>query len=161
MFSDDVQFAELAGFDPTSKSFKLSFAMRPNTLAVLKALWRHGTISDRSGFAVGHLAERVRALDRLDFNVNAVLTTPLMQVAVERVTRGRRTMQIALVGLPRTWLQRVEGALAEVPIADMSPRADVGRAAEMVDVLQGRADTTLVTADTICADNGADTRRAF
>lgn len=122
---DDAAFAELAGFDPTSKSFKLSFAMRPNTLAVLKALWRHGTINDRSGFAVGHLADRVRSLDRLDFNVNAVVTTPLMQCAVERVTKGRRTMQIALVALPRTWLRLVEGALAEVPIADMSPRPDV------------------------------------
>jgi hypothetical protein len=119
---DDADFAELAGFDPTSHSFKLSFQLRPNTLAVLRALWRHGSVVDRSGLAVGHLADRVRSLNTQDdFNINAVLTTPLMQHAVERVTKGRRTMQIALVALPRTWHRKVEGSLAEEPVKDMTP----------------------------------------
>jgi len=113
---DDADFGELAGFDPTSRSFRHSFALRPSTLAVLKALWRHGTINDRSGLAVGRLAERVRTTDGLEpVSMNAVLTTPLMKQAVERVTSGRRTMQVSLVALPRTWLAKVEGALGEHP----------------------------------------------
>jgi len=122
---EDAEFAELAGFDPSSKSFKLSFSMRASTLAALKALWRHGTITDRSGLAVGILADRMRTLDGIDVgNVNPVLTTPLMQQAVERVTKGRRTMQIALVALPRTWLNRVEGALGDHPAEQAADTAE-------------------------------------
>lgn len=108
---DDKSFGELAGFDADSHSFKLSMQMPRSRLAVLKALYRHGVIVDRSGFAMGHLAERVREFDALSFNVNAVLTAPTMQHCVERVTKGRRTMRIALVALPATWLRHVEGAL--------------------------------------------------
>jgi hypothetical protein len=103
--------------------------MPRSRLAVLKALWRHGNVVDKSGFAMGHIVERVREFDQLSFNVNAVVNAPLMQLCVERVTKGRRTMKVSLVALPQTWLRLVEGALSEQgppeQIIDVSPMAAV------------------------------------
>jgi hypothetical protein len=110
---DDAAFAELAGFEPDSHSFKLSLQMPRSRLAILKVLYRHGKIVDKSGFAMGHLADRVREFDALSFNPTAVLTTPMMQQCVERVTNGRRTMSVQLMALPKSWLKLVEGSLAQ------------------------------------------------
>lgn len=124
---DGPEFAELAGYEFDSHSFKLSMQMPRSRLAVLKALWRHGKITDRSGFAVGHLAERVREFEQLSFNPNAVLTAPLMQACVERVTNGRRTMSIALVALPQQWLRLVEGPLSDDPPEPMVDAPQMGQ----------------------------------
>lgn len=110
---DDDAFAEMAGFEPGSHGFKVAMQLGRPRLAVLKVLYRHGKIIDRSGFAMGHLADRVREFDILSFNVSQIVAAPVMQVCVERVTNGRRTMSVALSALPRTWLRAVEGALHE------------------------------------------------
>lgn len=113
IYDDEDAFASMAGFEPGSHSFKLSMQMPRARLAVLKVLWRHGTIVNKSGFAMGHLAERVREFDALTFNVNAVVTAPMMQACVDRLTKGRRTMRIELIALPKSWLRMVEGSLSD------------------------------------------------
>ena len=115
--------------------------MPRSRLAILKVLYRHGKIIDRSGFAMGHLADRVREFDQLSFNPSAVITTPMMQQCVERVTNGRRTMSVQLMALPLSWLKLVEGALhsegepeptVETPVVEVP-------ALEAIDVYQSPA----------------------
>lgn len=133
---DDAAFAELAGFEADSHSFKLSLQMPRSRLVVLKALYRHGKIIDKSGFAMGHLADRVQEFDALAFNVAAVVTAPMMQACIERVTNGRRTMSVQLTALPKSWLRLVEGALSSEPVDETVdvPAADSRLSAHPLEV---------------------------
>lgn len=126
IYDDDV-FAEFAGFEPGSKGFGIAMQLNRAREAIIKALWRHGAITDRGGFAIGHLADRVREFDQLSFNVNGIVGAPIMQVCIERTTKGRRTMKIELVALPRTWLRKIEGALSDQPLtaAAAAPPAEL------------------------------------
>lgn len=102
---DRADFVEFAGL---GKAVGQALHMGSQRLAILKALWWHGTIVDRSGFAIGTLTQRAQAIDSRVANVTMALTAPAMAACVERDLRGKRTLAIRLVCLPEEWYNLVE-----------------------------------------------------
>lgn len=112
----DDEFRELAGMSksrPQTLTYKWDASRGP----VLRALWEHGLFKDKSGLASAKLYAKARKYGYQ--GASSAMTMMLrggdsdhrsnngLDVAVERVTQGKRTYEIRLVALPDTWVKRL------------------------------------------------------
>ena len=92
--------------NPNNATLTLTKARR----ALLGALWCHGTFADSSGRALAPLHEFATSLGYVGSAgaANGVFGDPSMAVAVERSIKGKRTLSVKLVALPRKWYDALQ-----------------------------------------------------